>query len=213
MHAENAKNQAAARVRYYAKLNWRIHADKAEQYFLATCATARAEGFFEFLYTSRDDERRQVQMFAGQHPIGDIAIKRDLKGREVGRELAPEHGAAIVISQAITGAVAVILYPYESAAAKRTERYIVWKILDDPTEVTSALLSRATADFLVYLRVSSSLFAESRRDRARIRYLELRSRKYMGSGGLAKYVFSNWFLPALGAVGSAASIYSLFPRK
>jgi hypothetical protein len=213
MHAENQKNEAAARLRRYAMLNWWVHVEKAERYFNELALEGKTTKFFEALYVSRNDSDRQIQLFSGQHPISDLLVKKDSHGREIGREFTFEHGAALVLSQAINGTVAIILYPYESEAASRTSKYIIWKILDNPTEITDSLLRKGTNDFLCYMRVSSVLFTESVSDRLRIAYLEWRGRRYIGSGGLVKLLFSNWFLPALGAVGSVASIWSILPRK
>jgi hypothetical protein len=209
MRSQLQKNDRAARQRYYAMLNWGVHCQKAEEHFRGFASEARQRGFFESLYVSRDDSARQVQLFAGQHPIGSIAIRRDSIGREVGRTLQSEHGAALVISQATNGSVAVILYPYESSSARRTQPYIIWALLNEPTEITDQLLRKCTNDFLTYVRVSSSLFVESRYDRLRISYLELRGRQYLGNGRPYKLLFSGWFLPTLGAVGSCASIWSV----
>jgi hypothetical protein len=62
------------------------------------------------------------------------------------------------------------------------------------------------------MRVSSAVLAESRVDRLRIWYLELRGKKFSGDGnsGIAKFFFSHWVWSALRAVGSVVGIYSLW---
>jgi hypothetical protein len=213
MHPQNQKNRIASQTRNDRISAWILQVDRLERHFLAVVEEAKSGCFFERLYVQRNNDHRQIQLFVGQHPVGTVEIKTDEKGQEVGRKLLTEHGAALVVSQSVTGSVAVILYPYKSDKAKRTQEYIIWAVLDSPSELSERLITKATNDFFRYLRVSSVLFAESWRDRARIRYLEFRSHKYLGNGGIAKFLFSKWFLPTLGAVGSIASIYSLFPHK
>lgn len=126
------------------------------------------------------------------------------------RSIHTEHGAALVLSQSTLGDVAVILYAYSSERLSRIQPHIIWAIFSDPTQITDAVLNSATRDFFRYVRVSSALFSESSLDRLRIQYLEFRSKKYTGGGGIAKLVFSHWSWVFLGAVGSVASIYSLW---
>ncbi len=213
MHTENKKNRDAAQARNAKLSAWQLQADRFERHLCAVVEEAKTTGFFEALHVTRNNANRQIQMFAGQHPVGTAEIETDSKGREVVRRVHAEHGAALVISQSVTGNVAVILYPYESEKAKRTQEYIIWSIVDSPSDLNERLLTKAINDFLLYVRVSSVMFAESWRDRARIQYLEFRGRKYIGSGGVAKVLFSRWFLPTLGALGSIASIFSVLPIK
>jgi hypothetical protein len=124
--------------------------------------------------------------------------------------LQTEHGAALVISQSMLGEAAVILYPYSSEKIRQAQDYIIWSVFADPTQITETVLKKITRDFFRYIRVSSALFTESGLDRLRIRNLEFRGRKYVGGGGFAKLVFSHWSWVILGAIGSAASIYSLW---
>ena len=210
MQIENEKNDTAARNRWYKMLNWKVHVEKIERHFGAVCEQAKKQAFFENLYVSRNDEHRQIQLFAGQHPIGSSEVTRDAFGREISHKLHTEHGAALVLSQSTLGDVAVILYPYKSEKLSRIQPHIIWAIFSDPTKITDAVLKSATQDFFRYMRVSSALLSESLLDRLRIQYLEFRSKKYTGGGGIAKLVFSHWSWVFLGAVGSVASIYSLW---
>lgn len=212
MRKENQKNEKAARLRDHKMQNWNAHVEVAERYFLSIVQKAKDEQFFESLYVQRDDANMQIQLFAGKHPIGTVEIETDSLGREIGRRLNFEHGAALVISQSALGSVAIIFYPYKSGEINQTQQYVIWKVFDDPTVITEKLLAKATKDFLCYIRVSSVLFAESWCDRARIWYIEARSKKYIGDGGFAKIIFSSWCLPTIGFIGSVASIYSLFRK-
>lgn len=210
MREHNDQNAAAARVRWYKSLNWNVQREKIESHFENVVKRAQSERFFEILFVDRDDEHRTVQLHAGKHPVGNTQTTRDHFGRVTGWRLDVEQGAALVISQSALGDVAVILYPYQSENLRRLEPYIIWAVFKDPTHVTESVLRAAVADFLTYVRVSSALFNESPMDRLRIRYLELRSKKYAGGHGAAQVVLSRWFLGGLGAAGSVASIYSLW---
>lgn len=210
MQIDREQNDAAARNRWYKMLNWEVHVEKIEKHFGAVCEQAKKANFFENLYVLRNDEQRQIQLFSGQHPIGSSEVTRDVFGREIGLKLHTEHGAALVLSQSTLGDVAVILYPYSSEKLSRIQPNIIWAVFSDPTQITDSVLNSATHDFFRYMRVSSALFSESSLDRLRIQYLEFRSKKYTGSGSLAKLIFSHWSWVVLGAVGSVASIYSLW---
>lgn len=192
MQIDNEQNDVAARYRWYKMLNWKVHVEKIERHFGTVCEQAKNAGFFENLYVSRNDEHRQIQLFAGKHPIGISEVTRDALGREISQKFHTEHGAALVLSQSALGDVAVILYPYTSEKLARIQPHIIWAIFSDPTQITSAVLRSATRDFFRYIRVSSALFSESALDRLRIQYLEFRSKKYTGGGGIAKLVFSHW---------------------
>lgn len=213
MQIDNEQNDTAARIRWYKMLNWKVHVEKIEKHFGAVCEQAKKANFFENLYVSRNDEHRQIQLFAGQHPIGSSEVTRDALGREIGFRLHNEHGAALVLSQSTLGDVAVILYPYSSEKMSRIQPHIIWAVFSDPTKITDSVLNSATRDFFRYLRVSSALFSESLADRLHIQYLELRSKRYTGGGGITKLVFSHWAWVFLGAIGSVASIYSVWPTK
>jgi len=210
MQKESKKNEAAARERSYKLLNWKVHVKTIEKHFGSVCEQAKKISFFENLYVSRNDDHRQIQLFSGQHPIQAPEVTRDAFGRETGYKTHTERGAALVVSQSTLGEVAVILYPYFSEKLRRTQPYIIWGMFTDPTQITDSVLKSATSDFFRYMRVSSALFSEGAVDRLRIRYLEFRSRKYTGSGGIATLIFSHWSWVFLGAVGSLASIYSLW---
>ncbi|WP_139123842.1 MULTISPECIES: hypothetical protein [unclassified Aeromonas] len=208
MQTEIEKNDAAAHKRWYRMLNWQVHIEKIESHFKAVCTQAEKDSFFEDLYVSRNDENRQIQLFAGSHPIGETDETIDAFGRVIGHRILSEQGAALVLSQSILGCVAVTLYPYSSERLSRIQPHITWSILSDPTQITDSVLKSATRDFFCYMRVSSSVLSDNLLDRLRIRYLELRSMKYNG-GSFVKLVFSHWSWVFLGAVGSIASIYSL----
>lgn len=210
MREENDRNATAARARWYKSLNWNVQVEKIERHFEEVVTKAKNEQFFETLFVDRDDEHRTVQLHAGKHPIGSAQTIRDGLGRATGWRIDVEQGAALVVSQSTLGDVAIILYPYQSEGARRIEPHIIWAIFKDPAHVTEPVLRRAVADFLTYVRVSSTLFNESPMDRMRIRYLEFRGKKYNGGTGVAQIFFSRWFLGALGAAGSFASIYSLW---
>lgn len=210
MQIDNKENDVAAHNRRYKMINWTVHVKKIKKHFEMVCEQTKKANFFENLYVSENDDHHQIQLFSGQHPIGTSEVARDAFGREISRKLHVEHGAALVLSQSTLGDVAVILYPYESEKLSRVNPHIIWAVFPDPTEVTDDVLDRVTRDFFRYMRVSSTLFSESMFDRLRIQYLEFRSKKYTGDGSAAKLFFSHWLWVALGAVGSVASIYSLW---
>ena len=210
MQTENEKNDAAARNRWYKMRNWKVHVEKIERHFGFVCEHEKKEAFFENLYVSRNDEHRQVQLFAGSHPIGNSEVTRDDFGGEIGHKLHSEHGAALVLSQSTLGDVAVILYPYSSEKLSRVQPYIIWAIFSDPTKITNAVLKSAIRDFFRYMRVSGALFSESSLDRRRIQYLEFRSKKYTGR----RYRGASFFPLVMGVSwGSRFGSKYLFPME
>lgn len=216
MHNENIKNNAAANKRQNKLINWDTQVEKIEKYLKSITTQAKNESYFEDLYVSREENKRQIQLVTGVHPIGSIEIINDSQGRETGRRIKTEHGAGLVISQSIKGDVAIILYPYASEELRQADNYIIWDIFSDPKKITERVLKAAVNDFFTYARVSSALFNESVSDRWRIRYLSFRGKKYIGNGGLAKLLFSYWLkgiVATLGIIGSIASIYSVLPTK
>lgn len=206
---ESLKTKKAMLARQEKHKQWPTLAAKAEENFNVVANKAKSEGYPENLYVHRDDSERIVQLFSGIHPV-DVTHKRDQYGQKSGLEVHTEEGAALVVSQSTIGLPAIILYPYKSKKLKRNRSHIIWKVFDSPNRITPKVLTAAVKDFFTYMRVSSAVLSESRLDRLRISYLEFRGKKYTGEGGITKFLFSHWFWVALGAVGSIASIYSLW---
>lgn len=210
MKIYNKKNEAAARKHRDKMLSWENHVGKIENHFRLVSEEVKTEGFIDNLYVSRNDEDRQIQLYSGRHPIWSSKETCDASGRVINRRLHAEDGAALVLSQSQTGEVTVILYPFKSEKLRRVQPYLIWAIYPEPKKVTDKVLRRVTHDFFRYMRVSSSLLSESVFDQLRIQYLEFRSKKYTKSDSAVKLVFSHWSWVFLGAVGSVASIYSLW---
>ena len=209
MDIDQQRNTSAARNRSYKLLNWRLQVPRIERYFKTVSNEAKEKGFFERLYVMRNDDNRLIKLFAGQHSIARARTSADASEKLGGTRLIAEHGAELVLSQSVVGEVAVVLYPYTSERHCRTHPKIVWRVFSDPTHVTESVLNSVTRDFFRYIRVSSALFSESRLDRLRIRYLELRGRKYTDGENLMQFVFSHWTW-LLGSIGSIATIYTAF---
>ncbi|HGT2342732.1 TPA: hypothetical protein ACMX4R_000267 [Yersinia enterocolitica] len=182
-------------------LNWTVHVKKTEPHFLDVCEQAKKAKFFEGLYVSHNDRYRQIQLFAGQHPIEVFDRTHDALGCITNREFDIECGAALVLSQSFLGDVAVILYPYSSKNLSRIQTNIIWAVFSDPRKITDTVLKSATKDFFCYMRVSSTIFSESRIERLRIKYLEFRSKKYVGDGSIIKLIFYHWSMLFLGRLG------------
>lgn len=206
---ESQKTKQAMAARQEKHEQWPGLATKVAEHFSQVALKARDANYPENLYVHRDDSERIVQLFSGVHPI-DVTHKRDQYGEKTGLQVHTEEGAALVVSQSTIGYSAIILYPYKSQKLRQNNSHIIWKVFDSPKGITSRVLNAATKDFFTYMRVSSAVLAESRLDRLRIRYLEFRGKKFSGEGGVAKFAFSHWLWVALGAVGSIASIYSLW---
>ncbi len=152
-----------ADLRRYKIINWQaVVVEDVEHLFRTVAAQAETAGHHERLYVSQDRPNRSIQLFFGQHPVGSVPG---------GRGLATERGAALVLSQGPTGAIAVFLYPYESEVSRRQEKLIVWDVFDDPLEITERVLKRAIADFTCYARVSSVLDGGTPADRRRVNRL------------------------------------------
>lgn len=47
MQIDNEQNDAAARIRCYKMLNWKVHVEKIERHFGAVCEQAKKANFFE----------------------------------------------------------------------------------------------------------------------------------------------------------------------
>lgn len=99
--------QRSADVRRYKFINWNVVLKPAlQEKFEKVITAAEQAGYLERLYVRVEREHRTVTLFPGQHPVGASLRKQG--------STAAEHGAALVFSQAKTGNVAVLLYPYES---------------------------------------------------------------------------------------------------
>lgn len=210
MKIHTRKDEKAARLRSFKMINWRVKVEKIEKKFATVCTQAKEQGFFENLYVSRNDEHRQIQLFAGKHPVGTSEPTYDRNGEKSGFKFHAEGGAALVVSQASSGNVAVILYPFSSENHYRHVQNIVWRIYSSPDQITDAVLGAAIKDFFTYMRVSSTLFSESLAARIRVHYLEFRSKKYTDGRGFIKFLLSHWLWGVLGVLGSVASIYSIW---
>lgn len=144
---------------------WVQHAPVIEQRMRAAAEEARHD-YFEYLYVHRDDEKRTVQLFAGNHPIATID----------NCSLQTEGGAALVLSQDATfGHVAAFIYPYETT--RSAAKPILWGLFDSPADATAGeWLNRAVHDFARCCRASSVVDQTAfRSDRLRIRWLRFRS--------------------------------------
>lgn len=156
-------SRRTADLRRYKFINWQtVVVEDVERLFRAVVAQAETAAHHEKLYVSQYGPNRSIQLFFGQHPVGTVPG---------GKNLAVEHGAALVLSQGPTGAIAVFLYPYESEVSHRQEKLIVWDVFDDPLEITERVLKRAIADFTCYSRVSSVLDGGTPADRRRVNRL------------------------------------------
>lgn len=210
MADDDANIRETHEARRYKRLNWGVHVGQIEAYFQTVGEKARNDRYFEALYVSRDDANRQIQLFAGAHPVGAADPVWDAHGRLRQGRLYVERGAALVISQSIQGDVAVILYPYVSDQHRRKEDHIIWCVLDNPSHIAERALRRMVKDFFVYIKVSSLMFTPSSFEEMRINLLLFRGQRYVDGTSMAKLLFSHWFWIVLGAVGSVASIYSLW---
>ncbi|MFJ1300666.1 hypothetical protein ACILG0_11910 [Pseudomonadota bacterium AL_CKDN230030165-1A_HGKHYDSX7] len=155
--------QRTADLRRYKFINWQVVVvERVERLFRTVATQAETAFHHERLYVSQDRSNRQIQISFGQHPVGTVPG---------GSALATEGGAALVISQGATGAVAVFMYPYESELSHRKEKLIVWNVFDDPLDITDRVLKRAIVDFTCYARVSSVLDGGTPADRRRVNRL------------------------------------------
>lgn len=152
-----------ADLRRYKLINWQVVViEQVEDLFKTVAAQAAKAGTDEPLYVIQDRTNRSIQLYFGNRPVGTVPG---------GTDIAVEHGAALVISQGPTGAIAVFLYPCKSELSRRHEKLIVWDVFDDPLELTKRVLKRAIADFTCYARVSSVLDGGTRADRRRVNRL------------------------------------------
>lgn len=159
--------QRTADLRRYKLINWQtVVVELVERQFEKAATEAEAAGHHERLYVHQDGPNRLIQLFFGKHPVGTVA----------GGGFAVERGAALVLSQGATGAIAVFLYPYESELGRRQEKLIVWGVFDDPLEITESVLKQVIDDFLCYARVSSVLDGGTPADRRRVNRLIKRDR-------------------------------------
>ncbi|HWB45880.1 MAG TPA: hypothetical protein VG900_10605 [Hyphomicrobiaceae bacterium] len=207
--ATDAQNiEQTQRETWYRLLNWTMYVELAKAHFQDVVRQRQKEGYFESLYVSHDENERQIQLFAGAHPVGRPQTVWDSRGRIKSQRLYVEKGAALVMSQSIRGDVAVVLYPYQSEKHRRREEFIVWGVFDNPAHITIARLHRMTRDFFIYIRCSSLYFTPSFLDNLRINWLLLRSRRY-DEQGVWRFILSHPALVAVGLLGSIASIWGL----
>jgi len=87
MQIENERNNIAARDRWYNLLNWTVHVEKVEKHFKSVCEKANKTLSSEHSYVMRSDSYRQIQLFAGQHPIGSSQVICDAFNRETNHRL------------------------------------------------------------------------------------------------------------------------------
>ncbi|KVC47538.1 hypothetical protein WI72_04050 [Burkholderia ubonensis] len=161
----------SATVRRYKMLNWRfVLAPRLERRFEAVRRSARQAQFSENVYVHVDRDHRSVSLFLGVHPVG-LSLQVQYP-----KTTAIEGGAALVFSQAVTGNVAVFLYPYDSEFMHQPDKLIVWRVFNGPNDVTLRAIDAALVDAFRYWRVSSVLDLGSWWDRWRIKQLRRRDR-------------------------------------
>ena len=145
---------------------WTLHAAIIEQKMNAHAEEARHD-YFEHLYVLRDDDRRMVQLWAGNHPLHSSENSKT----------QVEGGAALVLSQDTHfGHVVALIYPYEQLP--NSVKPIIWGIFDSPSDVTTGKwLTRIFADFATCCRASSVVDETAfTSDRLRMRWLTVRGK-------------------------------------
>lgn len=196
--------------RWYKKINWDVHRRLAEEIFHEEILRAEQYGFFEQLYVSVNDNDRQIQLAAGNHPAGPLQQKFDLNGNKTGQYFPTEGGAALVISQGADGSVSIFLHPFGSERMQMKVSHITWAVFSDPTKLTSYVIHDVIRDFYIYMNVSSVHFSESLYKRCRIKYLEIKGLKYSDNGGLLPFIVRHWIKEAMVIVGVLAAVFALF---
>lgn len=195
--------------RSFKEINWGVHRRLAEEVFEKKALQAKQEGFFEELYVSVNDEGRQIQLAAGNHPAGRAEPAYDQNGNRTGERIPTEGGAALVISQGADGSVSIFLYPFSSERMKMRISHITWAVFSDPTKLTESRLHDVIHDFFIYMRVSSVHSFESFYESFRIKYLELRGLKYSDGGGLLSFAVRH-FKEVIFIAGAIGSFYGVF---
>jgi hypothetical protein len=208
MIIENKKNDKSLAKRNSSMNSWKKYVFYFEKHFLKVAEDARISNYFDRFYVSKEKDERQIQLFSGVHPIGPQEIKRNEIGEILSSKLHSESGATLVISQAATGNVTIILYPYKSEKATRVENQIIWGVFESPVEINEKILNICVKDFFTYSRLSSVLHMESFMDRFRIGYLIQRSKKFSGGSNLYQILFSKWVIPVIGLLGVFVGIAS-----
>ena len=87
--------------------------------------------------------------------------------------------------------------------------HITWAVFSDPTKLTPYVLHDVTRDFFIYMNVSSVHFSESRYERLRIKYLELKGLKYTSGDGLMPFVVRH-LKEVIILSGAIAGVVALF---
>lgn len=163
---------------YLRRLNWAVLVSGYEKQLLQEVEDAKIADFFERLYVEQRRDDRSVQLFAGQHPVGIKSKDTYFPTYSSDYEIIPEHGAALVISQAADGSVAIFIYPYKSDLYSRKERLICLGVYDSPIRIHRGVIEKAIDSFYLYIRISSPLFVETRWERFKISWLIFLSRRY-----------------------------------
>lgn len=202
------KDQSQLRRRF-KEINWGVHRRLAEEYFQKVVLQAKQDGFFENLYISVNDHKRQIQLSAGNHPAGPLEPTFDQIGNRTGQRFPSEGGASLVISQGADGCVCITLYPFCSEKMNMKTSHITWAVFSDPTKLTPYVLHDVTRDFFIYMNVSSVHFSESRYERLRIKYLELKGLKYTSGDGLMPFVVRH-LKEVIILSGAIAGVVALF---
>lgn len=204
------KSDQSRLKRWYKEINWGVHRRLAEEIFHQEVRRADQNGFFEQLYVSVNDNDRQIQLAAGNHPAGPVQQKFDLNGNKTGQFFSTEGGAALVISLGADGSVNILLYPFSSKRMQMKVSHITWAVFSDPTKLTSYVIHDVIRDFYIYMNVSSVHFSESLYERLRIKYLEIKGLRYSENGGIFPFIVRHWVKEALVIVGVLAAVIALF---
>ncbi|ODZ29879.1 hypothetical protein BBN02_23010 [Vibrio parahaemolyticus] len=149
------------------RLNWRVCA-KPRIFFECEKYAEKANGsgypFRLFcVQGSKDENYETIQLSAGVNPVG--VVKKKTEVTEDGkvnksRSTVCESGASLVFSQAVNGAISIMMYPYKSDLHSRTEKNIILYHSLHPDDITSALIKKCIKNFLMYARLTSVLGLE-----------------------------------------------------
>ncbi len=110
----------------------------------------------------RSELLNSAQIHCGTRDLGVYCLE-PRQAQEVRAGAAPaslslvtEHGAAIVFSQNVAGTIAVLLYPYESSAAKVNESNILLDFDLDPIDLDNRKIEKYLATFFRYCNATSA---------------------------------------------------------
>ena len=176
----NKKKRQSHQTKIDGFKNWDTFEAQANEIFERTIVSAEEIPFYEKLYITTDtviknqvDENytRFIQLSLGNRPSGRSDKKLNKDGKVTSWSLEAILVGALVISQAVNGAVTFAMYPDKLDSVENNHAFIKYQFVN-PRKIKYAHIKDACTDFLKFVQYTAPDHVPSRIEKLEIYMLK-----------------------------------------